>query len=157
MTGTSAGLRAAADRHGIAELPENVDLAGVASGVWRNTGCQVTLPAAGTYQLDAMVRASLGGSSPLNAWISARLFDVSNGVMVPEALALVVQANVSASAGSVTFGQNVTGPIVAEYTVGGPTLIRIQVARTIAVGSPTSARIHGQSDGQTRLRYRQIA
>lgn len=157
MTGTSASLRAVADRHGIADLPELVDLQGVASGVWRNTGCQLTLPAAGTYQLDAMVRASLGGVSPLNAWISARLFNVSDNVTVPDALALVVQANVSASAGNVTFGQNVTAPIVAECTVDGPTLIRVQVARTIAVGAPTSARIHGQSDGQTRLRYRQIA
>jgi hypothetical protein len=81
MSGTDAALRLI--EHGSSVLRTTVDLQPTASGTWMGTGLEITLPAAGTYQLDATVRGALTGTSPVNTWIVARLFDVDAGAVVP--------------------------------------------------------------------------
>ncbi|MFJ4627185.1 hypothetical protein [Streptomyces sp. NPDC088847] len=154
MTGTSASVRLI--ERGFAVLPASVSLQPTASGAWTDTGLQVVLPAAGTYQLDATVRASLAGTSPVNTFISGRLFDVTAGAVIPDSEVLVQQVNVT-SATAVNVGNNVSGPIQVEYTVPGARTIRLQGRRTNAAGASTVAQINDNTDGRTTLRFARIA
>ena len=64
---------------GIAKLHTNVNLP---PGAWTNTPLEVTLPRSGTYALNADVRGRLSGVSPLNTYLSARLWNVTAGAEV---------------------------------------------------------------------------
>ncbi|WP_327415395.1 hypothetical protein [Streptomyces sp. NBC_01233] len=154
MTGTSASVRLV--ERGFAGLPAVVNLQPTASGAWTDTGLQVVLPAAGTYQLDATVRASLAGTSPVNTFVSVRLFDVTAGAAVPDSEVLVHQVNVS-SATAVNVGNNVSGPIQVEYAIPGARTVRLQGRRTNVTGASTTAQINDNTDGRTTLRFARIA
>lgn len=116
----------------------------------------MVLPAAGTYQLDATVRASLAGTSPVNTFVSVRLFDVTAGAAVPDSEVLVHQVNVS-SATAVNVGNNVSGPIQVEYAIPGARTVRLQGRRTNVTGASTTAQINDNTDGRTTLRFARIA
>ncbi|MFF4900430.1 hypothetical protein [Streptomyces sp. NPDC001068] len=155
MTGTGASTRLT--EHGIASLATVLDLVSSASGAWLATGLSVLLPAAGTYQLDATVRASVAAVDPSNVWVSARLFDVTAGIVVPDSEVLIAQVNVNSSNAAVSSGHNCTSPIQVEYTVIQPTTIRVEGARTNNTGTATTASILANANGRTTLRYRRIA
>ncbi|MER6367440.1 hypothetical protein ABT255_03505 [Streptomyces mirabilis] len=155
MTGTGASMRLT--EHGFAVLPAPLDLQPTASGAWTDTGLQVALPAAGTYQLDATVRAALAATSPCNVYISARLFDVTAGAVVPDSEVIIHQINLSASAGVVNGGLNVSGPIQIEYVTAGPRTVRVQAKRVNATGVSITAQILYNADGRTTLRFTRIA
>lgn len=152
MTGTAAGVRFM--EHGSARLPTVLNLQETDSGVWTDSALQIVLPGAGTYQLDASVRAALAATSPTNTYITARLFDATAGAVVPDSEVIINQINLGASSGAVTSGLNVTGPITTEYTVPGPRVIRLQGRR---VGVSASAALHDNADGRTVLRFKRIA
>ena len=128
MTATSASVRLI--ERGFAVLPASVNLQPTASGAWTDTGLQVVLPAAGTYQLDATVRASLAGTLPVNTFVSARLFDVTAGTAITDSEVLVQQINLS-SATAVNAGNNVSGPIQVEYAIPGARPILLQGRRSV--------------------------
>ncbi|WNI20278.1 hypothetical protein [Actinacidiphila sp. ITFR-21] len=144
--------------HGSAALAGSLNLTPTASGAWTSTTLQITLPAAGTYQLDAAVRASLLTGSPADHFISARLYDETAGTPVPHSTVMVLQLsppNAAANGNTHTTG---TAPIAVEYSVTGPATIRLQGARTVVAGTGTqSASITTDANGGTTLRYRRIA
>jgi hypothetical protein len=154
--GTSASIRIT-DR-GFDTLPAAVDLAATASGTWTNTGCQVTLPVAGTYHLDAVVRANLSANDGTNCWIGARLFDVTAGVVVPDSEVLVYQIShtVSPATTVVTEGGNQHAPIAVPYAVPSSRLVRLQVVKTFSGPAPGVARVLSDANGRTTLRYERI-
>lgn len=153
MTGTSASMRLI--ERGFAVLPAVFDLQPTASGAWSDTGLQVVLPAAGTYQLDATVRGAIAAVAPCNVYVTARLFDVTAGAAVPNSEVIVQQINLSGAA--VNSGLNASGPIQIEYAVPASHTIRLQGRRVNATGTTTSAQVHTNTDGRTTLRYARIA
>lgn len=156
MTGTAAGLRLI--EHGIAELPTpTVDLQPAPSDVWVDTGLRLTLPTAGTYQLDGTVRAALAVVSPGTSFIKARLWDETSGVMVPRSEAFVSQVSTSSSAGTIDIGDHSSAPIQVEHTVTGPATLRLDVARVVLTGATQVAVIWSDHNGRTTLRYARIA
>lgn len=154
---TSSSIRIT--EHGYAELPAAVDLQPTASGAWTNTGLQLTLPTAGTYHLDANVRANLSVTDGTNAWIGARLWDVTVGALVPGSEVLVYQLSTSVSPATtvVTQGGNQNGAILVPYTVPASRLVRLQVMRIYSGPSPTVARVLSDGNSRTTLRYDRVS
>ncbi len=155
MTGTAASMRLT--EHGFVELAAILDLQPTASGTWNDSGLQVTLPVAGTYELDASVRAALSGTSPVNTFISARLWDVTAGVVVPGSEVILNQISLTPVAPAITSGLNTTGPIQVEYDVPGARVVRLQGRRVNATGASLGASILANTDGRTTLRFKRIA
>ncbi|MDP4501065.1 hypothetical protein [Nonomuraea turcica] len=155
--GTSSSIRIS--ERGYAELPAMVDLAGTGTGVWVNTGLQLTLPVAGTYHLDASVRSVLNATDGTNAWIGARLFDVTAGAVVPDSEVLVQQIDTAVSPATtvVTIGTNQNAPILIPYAVPGSRLVRLQVVKHFSGPAPSVARVQSDGNGRTTLRYERIA
>lgn len=155
--GTSSSIRIS--ERGFAELPAMVDLAATGTGVWVNTGLQLTLPVAGTYHLDANVRCVLTASDGTNVWIGARLFDVTAGVVVPGSEVLVeqIETTVSPATTVVTQGNNQQAPILIPYAVPGSRLVRLQVVKNLSGPAPSAARVHSDGNGRTTLRYERVA
>lgn len=154
MSGTGASLRLSG--HGFVAPSFNTDLQTTPSGTWTDTPVEVTLPGPGIYHLDASVRAAITGVSVVNAWVSARLRDVTNGVVLPGSEVIVNQIYDAPVAGT-THSPNVTGPIQVEYTAPGPAVIRIQGARFNSTGATTAALILGGPTAQTTLRFQRVA
>jgi hypothetical protein len=146
---TSAAPVAPPANQGIAKLHTIVDLP---HGVWTNTPLEVTLPRRGTYELDADVRGRLAGTSPLNTYLSARLWNVTAGAEVPESERLVYQI-INLSPGSARAGGNQTAPISELISVTGPTRIRLQAQDNNDVGAATIAQVYSDGAGRTSLRY----
>ncbi|MFJ1528292.1 hypothetical protein ACIOFV_07665 [Streptomyces mirabilis] len=155
MTGTAASMRLT--EHGFVQLAAILDLQPTASGTWNDSGLQVTLPVAGTYEVDASVRAALSGTSPVNTFISARLWDVTAGAVVPGSEVILNQISLTPVAPAITSGLNVTGPIQVEYDVPGARVVRLQGRRVNATGASIGASILANTDGRTTLRFKRIA
>ncbi|MCX4458676.1 hypothetical protein OOK58_42975 [Streptomyces sp. NBC_01728] len=156
MTGTAAGLRLV--EHGYAVLPQDVNLQPTASGVWVDTGLQIALPSAGTYQLDANVRGNLQGSgNNFNVWLQARLWDITAGAVVPDSECIVQQYWLTQAAAA-SLGGNAVASALIEYSVPGPRSIRLEASRINLVGSSIAAGIPSNTvAGRTTLRYERIA
>ncbi|MFH8387356.1 hypothetical protein ACH4E7_41710 [Kitasatospora sp. NPDC018058] len=137
---------------GIAHLNTPVNLP---NGVWTDTPLEVTLPRAGTYELDADVRGRLAGVPPVNAFITARLWDVTSGTAVAESERLVNQI-IDLNAGAAQAGGNATAPISERVQVNRPTTIRLQGIRNNAVGAATIAQIYSDASGRMSLRYERV-
>lgn len=155
MSGTGASLRYA--EHGSAALPSALNLVPTASGSWADTTLSVTLPGAGTYQLDASVRAVLLTGSPSEAYIKARLWNVTAGAVVPDSTVMVLLLSPPDSAANGNTRGQATGPIQVECTVTQPTTIRLQGCRVLNSGTAATASILSNADGATTLRFRRIA
>lgn len=155
MTGTAAALRLVG--RGFAVLPATVNLQPTASGTWVTTGLQVVLPAAGTYDLDATVRSALSAASGTNTWISARLYDVTAGAVVPNSEVLVQQIDLGSDSGTISSAHNNTVPIQVPYTVPGSRTVRLEAARINTAGASLGAGIHSDVNGRTTLRYSRVA
>lgn len=134
---------------GIATLHTNVNLA---PGVWTDTPLEVTLPRPGRYALNADVRGRLGGASPLNTYLSARLWNVTAGAAVPESERLVYQV-INSAPGGEQAGGNQTAPISELIRVARPTRIRLQAVDYNAVGTATIAQVYSDGVGRTALRF----
>jgi hypothetical protein len=140
-------------------MPAPVDLQPTASGTWTDTGLAVALPAAGTYHLDAVVRATLHVDSPANAWIGARLWDVQAGAVVPNSELLVYQVAITVSPATSNLAEagNQSGTISVPYTVPGPRTVRVQAARVNAQGASAIARVISDVNGRSTLRWERVA
>lgn len=145
--------------NGYAELPAAVDLQPTASGVWTNTGLQLTLPVAGTYHLDANVRANLTAADGVNGWVGARLWDVTAGAVVPDSEVLVYQIATSVSPATtvVTQAGNQSAAILVPYTVPGSRLVRLQAARFVTGGNTSTARVLSDANSRTTFRFERVA
>lgn len=138
---------------GITKLHTNVDLP---PGTWTDTPLEVTLPRPGTYALNADVRGRLAGVSPLNTYLSARLWNVTSGAKVPESERLIYQI-INLSQGNAQAGGNRTAPISELVRVTRPTKIRLQAQDTNAVGTATIAQVYSDNAGYTALRYVRVS
>ncbi|MFJ9447837.1 hypothetical protein ACIRRH_39305 [Kitasatospora sp. NPDC101235] len=137
---------------GIAHLNTPVNLP---NGVWTDAPLEVTLPRAGTYELDADVRGRLAGAPSINTFITARLWDVTSGTAVAESERLVNQI-IDLNPGAAQAGGNATAPISELIQVNGPTTIRLQGIRNDAVGAASIAQIYSDASGRTSLRYERV-
>jgi hypothetical protein len=154
VTGTTGSIQLRG--HGFATLRNPVDLQPAASGVWVDTGLTVDLPAAGTYQLDATVRANMSAGASANVWVRAHLYDVTAAADVPASEVIVRQVITTVDTGPED-GGNDSAPILVEYTVTGPSTIRLEGARQITFGDSTAAAIATGPAGRTTLRWKRIA
>lgn len=146
--GASAEAQDSRASRGIVHLStQAVDLP---NGTWTNIPLQVTLPSTGTYSLDADVRGRLSGSSPGNAYITARLWNVTTQSVVPESERIVYQII------SPAVGGNQTAPISELIDVNGPTKIQLQARRNDAQGAAPIAQIYSDANGYTSLRYETV-
>ncbi|MFI2434636.1 hypothetical protein [Streptomyces sp. NPDC018693] len=154
--GTSSSIRIS--ERGFLELPAMVDLTATGTGVWVNTGLQVTLPVAGTYHLDANVRGVLNATDGTNCWIGARLWDVTAGALVPDSEVLVQQIALSVSTATpvVNQAENQHAPILVPYTIPGSRLVRLQIVKHYSGPNPSAARVQSDANGRTTLRWERI-
>lgn len=154
--GTSSSIAIAGS--GYAELPAAVELQTTGTGVWTNTGLQLTLPSAGRYHLDANVRANLTAADGVNAWIGARLFDVTAGVVVPDSEVLVYQiaTTVSPAATVVSQAGNQNATILVPYAVTASRVVRLQAARHVSGGNTSTARVLSDISSRTTLRFQRV-
>lgn len=153
MTGTAGSI--AIRGSGLAVLPAAVELQPSASGVWVDSGLSVALPAAGLYELDATVRASLSAAAGTNTWVRAHLYDVTAGADVPDSEVLVHQLITTAGTGPIDGGHD-SAPILVTYAVPGPRTIRLEAARHNSFGASTAATLATGPAGRTTLRWRRI-
>lgn len=140
---------------GMAHLTTGLNLQPTASGAWTNSSLQVTLPTAGIYALDLDVRGRLSGAPPVNAYIVARLFDVTSGSVLPDSQRLVTQI-IDGNRHAAPYGVNTTAPISERVRVGGPTTIRLQAARFTAAGATSAADILSDAAGRTSFRFERL-
>lgn len=154
VTGTAGSITIRGS--GFAVLTGPVDLQGVPSGTWVDSGLSVDLPAAGLYELDATVRAILNGDAGTNAYVRAHLFDVTAGLDVPDSETIVHQLIATAGTGPLN-GGNGTGPIQVQYATAGACTIRLEAARHDAVGSSSDADLASGPAGRTTLRWKRLA
>ncbi|MFF6801141.1 hypothetical protein [Streptomyces sp. NPDC012616] len=156
MTGTAASIDTRG--HGFAVLPAGVDLMSAASGAWIDLGLSLALPAPGTYHLDAVVRGNIGRmSTGENAFIAARLWDVTAGVVVPASEAIVVQIAEFAGGAATALQWNGSAAISVEYAAPSPRTVRLEAARTDISGTTEVAGIGSGALQQTTLRYARVA
>lgn len=154
--GTSASLRVLGG--GLMALPAVVDLTSTASGVWTDTGIQFGLPTAGTWHIDANVRGVLTVSDGTNAWIGARLWDVSLNALVPNSEVLVHQiaTTVSTATPVITESKNQNAPIMVRYTIQGARTVRLQVVRHYTGPAPAVSRVQSDVNGRTLVRWERV-
>ena len=153
QSSAAAAPAAPPNTHGIAHL--NAQQVNLPAGAWTDIPVQVVLPRAGTYDLDADVRGRLSGVPSVNAYITARLWDVSTGAAVPQSERLVYQM-IDLNTGAAEAGGNGTAPISELIRVNGPTTIRIQAVHYDAVGGASIAQIYSDTVGYTSLRYDRV-
>lgn len=156
MTGTAASLDTGGS--GFAALPAGVDLSTAASGAWISLGLSLALPAGGTYHLNAVVRGNIGRmGTGENALITARLWDVTAGAIVPSSEAIVVQISEFAPGAATALQWNSSTAISVEYKSTTPRTIRLEAARTDIAGTTEVAGIGSDTLQRTTLRYARIA
>ncbi|WP_405961292.1 hypothetical protein OG235_37160 [Streptomyces sp. NBC_00024] len=158
MTGTASGIEIRSS--GFAVLPASMSLMGAASGVFVDTGLSLVLPTAGTYHLDAVVRASLGRmTAGENAFIGARLVDVTAGAVVPASEAIVVQIAEYGGTAATGLEWNGSTAISVEYAVASARTIRLEAVRQDinATGSTDHAGLGSDANARTTLRYHRVA
>lgn len=152
---TSSSIRIEED--GFAVLPANVDLNAAASGTFVATGLALALPSAGTYHLDATVRAYLGTmTTGEGAHIVARLYDVTAGAVVPNSEVLAHQLNVGAGTSATLLAWNRSAVIQVRYTIPGTRTIRLEAARITTSGITDAASVISDTNGRTTLRYERV-
>ncbi|MFF5668799.1 hypothetical protein ACFY8S_01460 [Streptomyces hygroscopicus] len=156
MTGTAGSVNTSGS--GFAALPAGVDLTSTASGAWIDLGLSLALPAPGTYHLDAVVRGNLGRmGTGENALITARLWDVTAGAIVPNSEAVVVQISEFDPGAATALQWNSSTVISVEYKPTSPRTIRLEAARTDIAGTTEVAGIGSDTIQSTTLRYARIA
>lgn len=156
MTGTVGSISIRGS--GFAVLPANVNLLTVASGVYVDIGLSLALPAAGTYHLDATVRAVLGTmTTGENAWIVARLFDVTAGATVPNSEVIAIQIAVGGGTSQTLLSWNASTPIQIAYPVTSARTVRMEAAYFTAAGTTDGASVISDGNGRTTLRYQRVA
>ncbi|KWT61858.1 hypothetical protein ADL21_11280 [Streptomyces albus subsp. albus] len=123
-------------------------------GVWTDVPLELTLPYPGVYLIDANVRGRLVALTQVNAFITARLWDVTAGAAVPSSERHVYQA-IGGADTSLDHGGNGTAPISEVFRATVPTTIRLQARLTNANGAAAVAQIYSDAgQGFTSLRYR---
>ncbi|MFD4944366.1 hypothetical protein ACFVYE_16870 [Streptomyces sp. NPDC058239] len=137
---------------GVEHLHTQVDLP---AGTWTSTPLEVTLPRSGTYELEADVRGRLAGIPPINTYITARLWNVTSGTVVPTSERLVNQI-IDTNGGDAEASGNQTAPIGELIRVKKQTTIRLQARRIDAVGTATVSQVFSDAHGYTSLRYERV-
>ena len=127
-------------------LPVSYDLTGEAEAAWADTGLELSLPAAGTYQVtaDAFAHLYAGVTDPagtmadtLTLSVLARLWNETTSSLVTNGSFDVVAAGANRAGRYETSGG---ASITRHVTASGPTLLKLQSSWTLKkVGSGTMA------------------
>lgn len=129
MTGTDGGIRPTPSAvFGQAFATAPLTLTSAPLGSWLPVqGCEITLPAAGTYKVGAEVSAQVTQQGPATQAqvinLRARLFDVTAGAPVPNGDQTILAYNHNGAGLSLVVG---CAPITRFVTVTGPTTIRLE-------------------------------
>jgi hypothetical protein len=163
VAGTTAAVRSDVGSAPAAVAPGN-DLEVLAapvtlpSGVWTDTPLVVHLPHAGTYAIDADVRGRLATQAGSNAFIVARLNNLTTSVPVPNSERLVYQIINLNPAGGAAMGGNQTVPISQVVTVVRPSDIELQGVLVVSPGSTAPiSQFWSDTNGYTTLRSLKLA
>ncbi|WP_103339709.1 hypothetical protein [Amycolatopsis sp. CA-126428] len=163
MSGTTAAVGGdvgpapaeVAPKDGVAALATQITLL---PNAWTDTPLIVHLPHAGTYAIDANVRGRLATSAGSNAFIVARLNNLTTSTPITQTERLVYQVMDLNPAGGPAMGGNETAPISHVITVVSPTDIELQGLLGVAAGGKVLAsQIYSDPNGYTTLRYLQLA
>lgn len=156
MPGTNSSLDVRG--RGFAVLQAGVNLQPTASGTWTDTPLTVDLPGAGTYHLDAVVRAFMVATTPAAAYIVARLWDVQAGAVVPtsQTMAGHLSMTLAPTTTAATIGRQQDGMISVPHTVPGPRTVRLQAARVNQQGATSQAWVASDANGWTTLRWERV-
>lgn len=136
--------------NGSAVLGSSFGITGTA-GTYQDTGLSVTLPSAGTFQVDADIRAALVGNAGILWWIHAKLYNSTDSADVANSETLVVLT------GTTNLHLQNTAHISMTVTVAASKTIKLYAARN-GSDSPswTGSSIASDSNGRTRMRYAKI-
>lgn len=132
----------------------SLDLGPDPGDTWKDMPGVIVLPEAGTYALDASVRATIEGDGPVQGWVSARLFDATTGAAVPLSDTLIGLINEN-STDRDSF--QATSPIQVLYQVNGPRTIRVQGLRHTTFGTLHIAQIVSGAQGYSTLRFTKVS
>jgi hypothetical protein len=144
-----------APKDGVAVLATQITLL---PNVWTDTPLVVHLPHAGTYAIDADVRGRLAIPAGSNAFIVARLNNLTTSTPIAQTERLVYQVVDLNPAGGPAMGGNETAPISHVVTVVRPTDIEVQgLLRIGAGGTVLVSQLYSDPNGYTTLRYLQLA
>ncbi len=146
-TGETYNINGSAHAHslanGIAVLGSTYSIS--ASGAWEDTGLSVTLPSAGTYALDASVRAGVQNNGA-GTFISVKLYNSTDAADVANSEGLAVYSN----AANLAFANQIS--LTGLITVAASKVIKLYAFR-VNSGTYTISNIDSDSNGRTRLRY----
>lgn len=161
MTGTDAHYHRP-PVYGQATATGIVSLVGVSNTDWLPVpGAQITLPAAGTYEIWADVHGGIVASDPpVDESLTGRIYDVTAGAEIPETLTPIVTLThpepVSTDWGVAT---QATAAIRWIIQVTGPTVLRLEAAHNVGPNSngagpgAGASGVGGDFRGQTRIGF----
>lgn len=131
----------------------SVGLQGAPYDTWvAVTGAQVTLPEAGVYEVIADMQGGvIMVGSVVNAYLAARLFDVTANAVVPLTVRTILLFAATPAAG-VTHTLHGNASAAALYQVAGPTTIRVEGLKHVDSGSTTAEAVWALN-----TRYKKVA
>ncbi len=141
--GTLQTTASTTNSNGSVTLGSSVNLT-AGAGAYNNTGMSVTLPAAGTYLVQANVRGAVTPTSVGNNFITALLYNTTDGAAVANSQRLVVYIYNTNYA-------HATVPITAVVTVAAAKTIALYAFWTCPASC--SPNIGSDSNGATNLTY----
>lgn len=131
--------------NGSAYLSSSTFSLSMSSGTFENIGLSVSLPAAGTYLLQAIVRTQIN-SATAGAYLVGKFYNATAASYVSNSETMLVQLTTGATAQT---GQACMSTILS---VSGASTIRVDASRNGAVAY-TTTNINSDSNGYTSLRY----
>lgn len=122
-----------------------------AAGTFVDIGLSLRLPCTGIYDFSANIRLALTGNAGTVWWMSAQLFNATDGVAITDSERLGV---LTAQTG-VLF--QMTCPINMPVAVFGPKTIKVYVARNGSPGASwTTSTVESNIAGRTTLAYKKV-
>ncbi len=137
-----------ATANGSAALSAHFDIT-ASDGVYQDTGLSVTLPSAGTYMLDAVVRGIFQANAA-GGYIVAKLYNSTDAADVANTFGLVVYYLLANQVVQETI------PISTTVTVAASKVIKLYAMRQSSGATMTLDLIGADANGLTSLRYVKI-
>jgi hypothetical protein len=140
----------------LAEFGEVFAPSDVSTSLTNNTSAvsfiSFTLPSAGVWEVDYIVRGSVGVNSGGNAHISSCLYDPS-GTLIPNTEVLPIQL-VNSNAATVVGFNTATG--VARITTAGSATYSVRVYNSSSSGGTQTA-VAGNTNGRSSVKWKKIS
>jgi hypothetical protein len=121
------------------------------SGAWSYTGLSITLPSAGTYIIFLNARCSLLMSAGGSAWLSAKLYNDTDGADVPNSEQMVGLTNQTGA------WLQSTSSAAVVITVAASKTIKLYAKRDGSGPTFTISELPVDANGRTRMSYLKVA